>query len=443
MSSDEEDPKTFLETLFGTKQKMPPKKDDGSAGTSAALQVHSSPEEREFIRSQLVKRRTIRLRNLTMFANQFGTLLNSDVRERGQLERGRLSLLKLEDAYKELEDAQLQVEMVTEDDSEATFMEQHQSHLMRMQRDWARWSAPAPFRRDEDDMDRSEYSSNQFKSLMGLNFDVKKVMRIKFSGKTIREYPSFRVNWDSTAGKLDEMSYTPAQKLLELKKCLTDDALELIVQLPDEDEFYENAITILDEMYKDPIKAAESVITGLLAAPRMGNTLTVTDLRKTYNAINQADQTLKGLKVTDAQRGTLLFSVLSESKLNNTVLRLWMTKKGLKKNADSPIGHDATVTDLLQLLTAQIRSQQEIEDRQIHPEPKKEKEQGSGQAGGKKKETTPTTGGARSPIKVTEKRSLEMTDKQNLALCVRNLDMEYWSASNSRISSQEKRRENF
>jgi hypothetical protein len=224
---------------------------------------------------------------------------------------------------------------------------------------------------------------------IGLNYDVRKSFREKFSGADVRDYASFKINWNDLEGRLTEVGYSDAQKLMELKKCKTGDALELIKRLPDEDAQYRRALNLLDKNFKNPIKVTESVITDLLNAPKMSNSSE--SIGATYNAMIQAEQTLDGLGVTAEQKGQLLFNVICESKLNARMLQLWTSEKNKKKNHHSPLGHDATSEDLLNLLLEQkLMSIRLEEDKKKNgeSESKSDKTKQSFNSG-KKKDTLP------------------------------------------------------
>ena len=64
----------------------------------------------------------------------------------------------------------------------------------------------------------------------------------------------------SVEGRLTEMGFSDAQKLMELKKVINKNALDLIKRLPDEDHQYERALTLLGKNFQNNIKIAEMVI---------------------------------------------------------------------------------------------------------------------------------------------------------------------------------------
>jgi len=76
----------------------------------------------------------------------------------------------------------------------------------------------------------------------------------------------------------------------------------------------------------------------------------------TLNVIEQAKQALEGLRLSKAAAGELVFAVICESKLNNSILKSWAQEKEKKSSPDSPAGHTATLDDLKRI----IRQQKEI-----------------------------------------------------------------------------------
>ena len=81
--------------------------------------------------------------------------------------------------------------------------------------------------------------------LSGMNFDVQREIT-PFDGSNVLQYKTFRVAWDSIDTKLRAMNKRPAERLIELKRAVKKEALELIVNLPDDDENYIAANKILD-----------------------------------------------------------------------------------------------------------------------------------------------------------------------------------------------------
>jgi hypothetical protein len=50
-----------------------------------------------------------------------------------------------------------------------------------------------------------------------------------------------------------------------------------------------------------------------------------------------AEETLKGMNLTDSQRGDLLFSGIAESKLNNPLIKMWEKDSAWGSRQSRPI----------------------------------------------------------------------------------------------------------
>ena len=201
---------------------------------------------------------------------------------------------------------------------------------------------------DDDESRRKHKEPKHRYSVEAMNFDSRKKIKEPFSGKDPLKYKTFKTCFQSLDRKMDDMGFTEAEKLIELKKCLEGDALGFIERLPDDDENYKAAIEILDGIYFNNAKFAEKIIMTLINTPKMSNT--TDSIKNTYQAIMAADQTLTGLNISPEQLGQILFVVICESKLNNQILRQWSAEKSKKKNPDHPMGHNATKKDLMNLL---------------------------------------------------------------------------------------------
>jgi hypothetical protein len=183
--------------------------------------------------------------------------------------------------------------------------------------------------------------------LSGMNFDVHREIT-PFDGTNVLNYKTFRVSWDCVDRKLQAMGKLPAERLIELKRALTKDALELIVNLPDDDENYIAAIRILDEFYYDNKVYAKTVISKLLDCPRINNSHS--SLKETYLTISQASQTLQGLKITKENLGDILMSAICEKKLSNSLYREWLKVIDRKKDPTHPLGSSANLEDMMKII---------------------------------------------------------------------------------------------
>lgn len=206
----------------------------------------------------------------------------------------------------------------------------------------------------EDPPSRSKPTSRKHKdpinriSVEALNFDARTKITEAFSGKDRLKYKTFKKSFQGLDRKMDEIGFSEAEKLIELKKCLEGDALRFIERLPDDDENYKAALEILDDIYFNNAKFAEKVILALIDTPKMSNT--TESIKNAYQAIMAADQTLTGLNISPEQLGQILFIVICETKLNNRIREKWSAVKSQKRNTDHPMGHNATKKDLMSLL---------------------------------------------------------------------------------------------
>lgn len=108
-------------------------------------------------------------------------------------------------------------------------------------------------------------------SIVGINFNITKMLMEKFSGEDLQKYMEFRIHWDLIDSQLDQLGFGNDHKLIELKKCVSGQALDTINRLPLDDGIYQNALHLLDRTFKRQIKFAELVVLDLLNDPKMGN----------------------------------------------------------------------------------------------------------------------------------------------------------------------------
>jgi len=83
------------------------------------------------------------------------------------------------------------------------------------------------------------------------------------------------------------------------------------------------ALKTLDDVYQNNIKVAEHVTTDRTAATRVSST--TDSVMKAYIPIMTAENTLKGMSLSNGQRGELLLFVMAKSKLNNPLIKAWET----------------------------------------------------------------------------------------------------------------------
>jgi hypothetical protein len=81
------------------------------------------------------------------------------------------------------------------------------------------------------------------------------------------------------------------------------------------------------------------------------------------NVIEQAEQALEGLCLSQVAAGELVFAVICKSKLNNSILKSWAQKKEKKSSLDTPVGHTATLEDLKRIIRQQTEIAEMFEQR--------------------------------------------------------------------------------
>lgn len=183
--------------------------------------------------------------------------------------------------------------------------------------------------------------------MLGMNFSPAKEC-IKFDGSNQLLYRTFKTKWIQIDTKLNQLERSEAERLYELKRCLAGEALELVEDLSEDDGNYQVAWQLLDNCYEDNSVYADNAITKLMECPKMVDT--AKSARSVYASILKAGQTLDSLKITDKQRGELLFMFVAQSKLSQPLLKRWLDEKQKKKDSTHPLGTTATIEDLKTLI---------------------------------------------------------------------------------------------
>lgn len=304
------------------------------------------------------RRLTIAKRNFTRAENLLRKQLKEDPRVPAEILKGQDLLESLHKRFQELnlrfDTFELFFDHDQDQEHDREDLQMRFSHLKSQFGLWAEDpAAPA----------QPMNSNASMLPIMGMNFNVRKIMPDKFSGEDLRRYPEFRIQFDLVAQSMTQMGFRDAQKLLELKKCLDGIALDTIKQLPLEDGNFKNALKLLDVTFRRPIKFAELVVLDLLQAPKMGNDKR--SITATLNTIEQAEQALEGLRLSKAQAGELLFNVICESKLNKSIVREWTRMKDKKKDDNLPCGHSASLEDLKSIIRQQRELEEVFEERRV------------------------------------------------------------------------------
>ena len=317
---------------------MPPKK---SAAEKAEEDPDAAQATEEIPTADLTfKRLSTAKGHFTRVKNQLSDKLKEDPADIREREEGRSLFSTLEAKFDALQERFDDAELYSGDGAYDKDQDDLLAQFTRLSADYKVWSKGQPAAAAKN----TSSEAKAFGAMMGYHFHARKIVGEKFDGTDLRLYPQFRIGWGLAEEHMTSLGYAGAIKLLELKKCLDKQALETIRQLPLQDGNYENAIKLLDESFKRPIKFAQLVVQDLLQAPTMGSDFN--SITKGLQVIESAEQALLGLKLTKAQAGELVFNVLCESKLNNAMIREWSKTKDRMKDDDNPCGHRATLEDM-------------------------------------------------------------------------------------------------
>ena len=211
---------------------------------------------------------------------------------------------------------------------------------------------------DEESDDRSSTRSEREKySLLSLNFNSTKEIK-RFDGEAMA-YRTFKTSWKFLDEKMTKMDKSKAEKLIELKRNLGKEPLQLIEGLPDLNENYDPALAILEEIYMDNGVYAETILNKLFDSPKMSDEKT--SLKEGYLTIVQARQILNGLMLSKEQIGDLLFTAHCERKLSPQVRKTWERMKTKSKDVSHPMGYSCGLDDLLQLLKENMKLHEKLD----------------------------------------------------------------------------------
>ncbi len=134
-------------------------------------------------------------------------------------------------------------------------------------------------------------------------------------------YRMFKTSWKFLDEKMTKMDKSKAEKLIELKRNLGKEPLQLIEGRPDLNDNYDPALAILEEIYMDNGVYAETILNKLFDSPKMSDEKT--SLKEGYLTIVQARQILNDLMLSKEQIGDLLFTAHCERKLSPQVRKTW------------------------------------------------------------------------------------------------------------------------
>ena len=336
---------------------MPPKKKNDDDDDDGKLEMEATVES---IPSLLVtkKRLTTARGNWTRAQNQLANLLKEDPSDFRNREIARTRFATIESRFDELQTRFDDAELYAEDGELEVERQETDNLFAEITADYKMWLQRATTSATKTS---TSGEAKALGSMIGYHFNARKIVGEKFNGNDIRLYPQFRVSWDLADDHMKNLNYAGAVRLMELKKCLDGPALDIIQQLPLDDGNYDEALALLDEAFKRPIRFAELIVLDLLQAPRMGTD--VTSITKGLNVIETAEQALRGLKLSKEQMGMLIFNVICESKLNNNMVREWSKTKEAAKDNDHPCGHTATLDDLKKVIRQQKQYVEDLNNR--------------------------------------------------------------------------------
>jgi len=181
-----------------------------------------------------------------------------------------------------------------------------------------------------------------------------------FDGTDQFQYTSFRTSFEITDRTMTDIGYSDFEKFLELKKTLRGEALKLVSTLPNLDSSYETALNLLDRFYMNPQNSIKRVTDALNGLPKMTNS--IDSIKSFYQELVSVTHAFKALNMheTDMGRSLLLNSVTP--KLSNSCCREFFKITQRKRNFGSPMGHDATIADLMDCILFQLQLAQQLRD---------------------------------------------------------------------------------
>ena len=178
---------------------------------------------------------------------------------------------------------------------------------------------------------------------LGVNYKVREHCEI-FDGSDPLRYIGFRHQWESADRALSRQQFTNFEKFLELKKVVKNQALKLIVHLPNSDESYEIALDLLDQMFLNPQLSINQITAKLNELPKQGTT--VTSIRDFHTEVLSLYHSMRSLNMEADYMGSSLFISAVQARLNGATLREWC-KLTLRHKCNSPLGHSCTIQDLI------------------------------------------------------------------------------------------------
>lgn len=378
---------SFAEFLFGGhKQKM--SKDEKAAGSETSkpqITLSSKPEEIEAALNFYKKKRASTKAAFTRSLHAVRKALDDDKWDDDDCAQAKVLVKTMSERMEELQAVHEQVIVTTEepDDQELCYLDEPEELFNDAKLLVAKKLKKRTKDDSSDDDDSISVTSNASQTgrrfqpfragkfdtstitdtmekhmfaLMSVNYTPNNEVPV-FDGTNFQEYYSFRTAWESADKKLSNMGKTPAEKLLQLKKCLSGKALKYIASLPDSyNENYLGALQMLDSYYLDNQVSAKMTIDKFTSLPKSdGNAL-----EDTYFELLSIYQSLKGLQLTADQCNTLYFTAMAVTKLPNYVVKEWSNKCDAKRDPNHPLGHSADEMDLFECIKKQLKLHRDL-----------------------------------------------------------------------------------
>lgn len=174
------------------------------------------------------------------------------------------------------------------------------------------------------------------------------------------QYTSYRTSWEIADRNMSEIGYSPFEKFLEIKKTLKGEPLKMVATLPNLDSSYEAALDLLDRFYLNPQNSIKRVTDSLNSLPRMTNS--IESIKSFYQELVSITHAFKALNMIESDMGRTLIINSIMPKLSPACCREFFKITQRKRNYNSPMGHDATISDLMECVLFQLQLAQQMKE---------------------------------------------------------------------------------
>ena len=185
--------------------------------------------------------------------------------------------------------------------------------------------------------------------VMGQNYAVTQHIKPPFSGEKGLNFNAFLLQWKEAEKVLDQLQKSDAQKLIELKKVLSGEALKMINNLPPLDLNYQGALNHLKTLYDDRIAAVQQAIQKLLEAKNERH-----DWRFLYTLYYTTDTLLGSLNLSETDLIFAFFTSICELSMPQKGRENWMKKLRKLRDDSCPLGTKATKKDFFDFLQEEM-----------------------------------------------------------------------------------------